>query len=285
MIRQYRQEDLPAVVKIVRAGTRLDQDTVSRRLGAGDSLVYDDGMIKGVGVAKKPNPGNREQRLDLWLYVEPGSRRTGIGGLLFDRLRSEIRGPAVLETGYRADQGHARSFFAARGFEKWFTMTVLRYTGPSLPEPSLAVCPPSEQWLKQYIDLVNQSFFHLRKQLDIRPFAPYFPNAHTDEKTRQDILNNRDNSFWFFDGEDLVGIGEVDDRDFIDLVAVRPDWRQRGYGRAITGFCINRLRQRGASTIVTSVLEINAAARRLYEGMSFEQFEVYEEARLRLPPG
>lgn len=285
MIRSYRDEDLPRVAEMVRAGVRLDKATISRRLASGKALVFDDEGIRAVGVVGDPYSSEEQDRMDLWLYVAPHFRRMGIGKRLFDRLfpGDRVLRPTYLEAGYRCDEGDGRRFFRARGFARWFTLYFMRYSGRPLPEPSLEVRPPAEEWLDAYFDLVNRSFYSLRRAQDMRPFAPYPAGSTGNREIRRAILD-RESSFLFFEEGELIGIGETDGRDFIDLVAVHPDRRRRGYGRAITAYCVNRLLARGCRTVVTAVLEINTAARRLYESMGFQQFEVYEEARVLLRP-
>jgi GNAT superfamily N-acetyltransferase len=287
VIRDGVREDLPVLTRLIQSHTALDAATCARRLEGGMVLVYDDGTIKGCGVVGEPRSVEGETRVDAWLYTDPAHRRMGIGGRLWERIRPLVArlAPAVVEVGYRADQGDARAFFAARGFRKWFAMERLRYAGPLFPEVALEAVTLGPQWITEYMQAINECFRQLREAADIRPYAPFSAPAFTDAELQRRLLEDGDNTFLFLVDGQLAGLGATDGRDFVELVAVRPPFRSLGLGRLIIQFCVNRLRQEGAREVYTSVLEINTGARRLYQRLGFEPVEVYEEARLWLPHG
>lgn len=53
------------------------------------------------------------------------------------------------------------------------------------------------------------------------------------------------------------------------LLAVHPDARGRGIGRALSEECVRRARERGATAVVVHTTELMAIARGLYERMGF----------------
>lgn len=57
----------------------------------------------------------------------------------------------------------------------------------------------------------------------------------------------------------------------IRLLAVRPDARRMGVGRALTLACIDRARQTGASQVVLHTTKAMAVAWQMYEIMGFER--------------
>jgi ribosomal protein S18 acetylase RimI-like enzyme len=55
------------------------------------------------------------------------------------------------------------------------------------------------------------------------------------------------------------------------MLAVAPEARGRGVGRALTQFCLDRFREVGASAIVLSTLPEMTAAHRIYARLGFER--------------
>lgn len=284
LIREMRREDLAPLAHMIRATTAVDAETVTRRLQGGKAWVLDDGGIRGCGSLSRPYPSESGGRIDVWLFTDPRFRRRGVASRLWETMLPHINasGAAVVETGYRADQGDARSFFASRGFEKWFARDTLRYSGPPLPEPAEEPRKLDLPRVREFMELVNDCFSDLRAELDIVPHAPYPDPAGASGETIQQLLSNGECTFLFLDGGHIASAGEIVGPDHIDLVAVHPAHRRKGLGSLITGYCVNRLRERGASTVLTSVVDINAGARRMYDRLGFEFAETYEEARLWL---
>lgn len=84
-------------------------------------------------------------------------------------------------------------------------------------------------------------------------FAVYYVAAHEDKVVGY-------SGMWLFSGEA-----------HITTIAVHPDWRGQGLGRAFMDNMINRARDRGASTVILEVRPSNAAARCLYKKIGFRQ--------------
>ncbi|MEW6524935.1 MAG: GNAT family N-acetyltransferase [Bacillota bacterium] len=209
-----------------------------------------------------------------------------MGSPLWDQMWAvvEEQAPTVVEMGYRADQGDASAFFAARGFQKWFARDLMQYSGPWFPELAVDVVTLEPRRVTGYMLAVNECFWPLREALDIKPYAPFPDTAFSDQLQRR-LLEAGESTFLFLEDGKLAGSGAIEGPDFVDLVAVRPGYRRLGLGRSITQFCVNRLRRRGAQDVYTSVLEINTGARLLYEGLGLDLVEPYEEARLWLARG
>lgn len=71
----------------------------------------------------------------------------------------------------------------------------------------------------------------------------------------------------------------------IETVAVAPAFQGKGYGRRMTQFAINRLKERGVDRVLLDVGAPNIRARRLYEGLGFVGLQVFEISRLDLVGG
>jgi ribosomal protein S18 acetylase RimI-like enzyme len=63
-------------------------------------------------------------------------------------------------------------------------------------------------------------------------------------------------------------IGLADEGEF-RMLAVAPEARGQGVGRALTEFCLDRFREIGASAVVLSTLPEMTAAHHIYEGLDF----------------
>jgi ribosomal-protein-alanine N-acetyltransferase len=63
----------------------------------------------------------------------------------------------------------------------------------------------------------------------------------------------------------------VSDELQINNVAVRPEHRGRGFGRALVESTLNHARSAGARTVLLEVRRSNLAARRLYQALGFVQ--------------
>jgi ribosomal protein S18 acetylase RimI-like enzyme len=79
--------------------------------------------------------------------------------------------------------------------------------------------------------------------------------------------------FWYaYDGERRAGflwVKVTDDTAFVYNVAVEPELRRRGYGRAIMLAAERWCRDRGLTSIGLRVFAHNAGARALYEQLGF----------------
>jgi len=62
----------------------------------------------------------------------------------------------------------------------------------------------------------------------------------------------------------------------IRLLAVHPDYRGRGIGRALMEECIHRCRERGTKTIGLHTTELMKVARAMYERIGFERIPEFD---------
>lgn len=100
----------------------------------------------------------------------------------------------------------------------------------------------------------------------------------SDPWSERSILSELDNplSLWLaaLDGERVAGyIGSqtvLGESDMLNL-AVSPDYRRQGIGRALVTALIDRLRQQGSRCITLEVRSSNLPAGRLYESLGFFQ--------------
>ncbi len=288
VIRPYTAKDLPAIASMVALGVNMSKRRVKSVLDDGETLVYVDahsGTLKGCAVLTCP-PEQEKAPAGVYLYVHPEYRRGGIGQRLWQALMegAAARGITQFRTFYRSDYGDADSFFHHRGFEKWFALHELRYDGPAFPPPDITVVPYSDEFFNNYLAIINECFYALRLENDIKPYRIYPDSAFSDEAVRRTLRENAHNIFVALEGEEPIGLGVLEDAvegdgNGVDVVAVRPEFRGRGYGRQITQFCINMLKDRGAAAVYVAVLDTNEAARHLYTTLGCTLDAQYVRAR------
>lgn len=289
MIREFRPEDADEIIRIVQFGTQMTAKRIIARIRPGQTMVFDDGGIKGCAAWTLVTPVDGIPTAQVWAYTDPRFRGRGIGGALWEATHPVIQsfGAARIMTDYRLDEGDSRGFFASKGFEKWFVLHDLVYEGPGFPEPEIDAVNYDDRFFADYLNLINESFAPLRQENDIEPYVIFGPEAFTSEEERDCLRRQREALFVFLENNRFVGIGLLEDSEegdgnAVDVVAVRPEFRGRGYGRMITQFCINRLRDRGIRTPYIGVLDTNTVARRLYESMGCRRAESIEKARMQI---
>lgn len=287
VIRDFRPEDAEEILRLVQSGTQMTEKRILARIRPGQAMVRDDVGIKGCAAWTIATPVDGIATAQVWIYTDPQLRGRGIGGSLWDAVEPFIKqlGAVRLMTDYRLNEGSSRGFFASKGFEKWFVVHDLVYEGPDFPEPGIDAVNYDDLFFADYLNLINESFAPLRQENDIEPYVIFGPEAFTSQEERDCLRRRREDLFVFLDNDRFVGIGLLEDAEegdgnAVDIVAVRPEFRGRGYGRMITQFCINRLRDRGIRTPYIGVLGTNTVARRLYESMGCRLAESIEKARM-----
>ncbi|MHB8758338.1 MAG: GNAT family N-acetyltransferase [Bacillota bacterium] len=279
MIRDYSPEDRDRIIAMVQKGDTKPADEVIEVLNTYRCLVHSDGRgLRGVGCLRVAGPGEHSVRI----YVDPAHRREGIGAALWGAVLADLKVTGAtgrVTVKYRSDKGGSQGFYAARGFEPWYAMDYLRYSGPRFPAPALDVRPYDDRYFQSYIRMRSDAFFPVRKSFDHKPHR-IFEQDNTEEY-RQACQRAREDMFLAFDGNDLVGCAELV-KDFIDVIAVAPPHQGKGYGKALTEFSANALRDRGHSTVRTSVVVGNTKAETLYDRLGFERSQTNEWACLKL---
>lgn len=282
VIRRLEPREVDRVVELVGPDSRMPPDEITAVLTGHDTWVcVGDGAVKGVVCTKKYS-----RDYGLRLFVAPEHRGQGIGRLLYDHVRPEFDapGPDKITATYRADRGDAPAFFARRGYEPWFQMVHLSFPAHGQLDAVSAGCDIrrySDDLFETCIRIWGISFYEYRKSHGFEPYDVRELHAHPN--ARADFAATGTNTFVAFtpSGE-AAGCASVEGN-FIDTVGVLPEYQGRGYGRALTAFCIGHLRGRGIKTVRTSVLVDNLLAKTLYLGMGFEHVVTYEDACLRIP--
>lgn len=271
MIRDYKREDLDQLKEIMKEGYLIDDKSIENYFenDYSKTFVYDDGAIKGVVMASMKDKEKKE--CFVLVYTKPSERRRGIGRDLYSRIHEylhEIK-PNMVYLKFRADGDNPTKFFADLGFKKWFGIHDMHYRGDLQPEPDLTISPYQEEFFLQYAKGIDDCFYEMRKENDIKP---YYCSPPTDEN-RQNVLEEKDNIFLALDGDKLIASAIVKKDGYLDDIFVIPEYQGKGYGRKITEFAINKALSYNPQVISLGVVEWNTKAANLYEALGFERIQ------------
>jgi ribosomal protein S18 acetylase RimI-like enzyme len=136
---------------------------------------------------------------------------------------------------------------------------------------------------ENYIDkmsLESEAFSVLRRNNDIKPYNWYL-SASKDalERNRKHTLINKDYTYLFFEGKDVVGASLVKDGE-VDLLFVNVKYQGKGYGKKILEFTVNRGLEQEPSGVNLNALASNENALRLYKNAGFKVVQAQDARRL-----
>lgn len=112
MIRDFKNEDFPILIKIIKQGIEIGEQDIVKHLKSDDMkiIVYDDADEGILGFAYFKIWDKDNKKGDLQLYVIPNARLKGIGNLLFHEImkfESEIKLNCIYSR-FRVDIGEAK---------------------------------------------------------------------------------------------------------------------------------------------------------------------------------
>lgn len=211
------------------------------------------------------------------LYVEPKSRRKGIGTKLLKELCTSMKNKGIKRaiTDYKVDE-NISSFIRTRGITPWFLTNYMVYEGDKLQEKALHFKAYEDKYYEEYYKLESNAFYQLRKANNIEPFI-----FESSEQDRMKYVKESKDIFLIFEEETLVAAGYAKAGE-IDRIAVSKSCEGKGYGRALLCHGVNKLLDEGYSKIFLWVLEWNKRAKNLYEDIGFTVERLHELAYIDL---
>lgn len=91
MIRQFRIEDKKQLVNIVKQGIMIDKEDINFITDNSNKIiVFDDKEARILGFSSFRIWGNNKNKVDIYTYVVPSSRREGIGTLLYNEILKNL---------------------------------------------------------------------------------------------------------------------------------------------------------------------------------------------------
>lgn len=272
MIRELRNEEIPALVAMIGRGVIMAEEEIKGKLeGAKQALVYEDeGVVKGVATLEVGRPTD-DVLCVIGIYVDEPSRRQGIGSQLWTAMQAAYRplDPGRVFAMARQDGRYANDFYEKRGLGRWFDEYKMRYDGEMFPEPALTVREYGEEDGDLYTRHWSEAFAWLRTEIDARPHRLADASKERLDKEHASRLEDAENIYLFFDEGRFVGSALVENEYEINSVFVCADEQGRGYGKQIVQYTVNRMIERGISPVHLGVVDVNESARRLYESLGF----------------
>lgn len=267
MIRDFESQDNEKIKKLLEQDHILETETINLFLEDEDKIlrVYEDRDIKGFFYLKKTNSEEREYR--VLLYVCPEGRRKGIGTILYNSAYDTLKElkANVLTTYFNVTLENPNEFYRNLGFKKWWVYHEANYMNKqSMFEVDMTFIPYEDKYFHSYSKLIQDCFYQLRKENDIKPYVVPFT-----EKDRENKESTKDSTYLSFQDEELVAAVVVKDG-YIDTIVVSPSHQGKGLGRKATEFAINKALEQNPNSVRLSVLGWNKKAIELYKKLGFK---------------
>lgn len=142
-----------------------------------------------------------------------------------------------------------------------FNMCTMEYKGGAM-KSDLSPVLFEEKYYGKYKELINDCYYEMRKELNIRPYGDYCGGL-------EEVIKQKDDIFLLLGDEEIICSATCSGNQ-IGNVAVNLKYQRQGYGRKIMGFAISHLQKRGEHPIKLTVTRWNKGAMELYESMGFE---------------
>lgn len=268
MIREFSIKDKEQIVKIVKQGIMIDeQDIIDYITAENIKIIVYDNETELLGFSSFRIWGKDKNKADVDTYIVPGSRRKGIGTLLYNEIMKYTAGINLkfVSARFRVDKDDATSFYKNLGYEKWYGEHDLLYNGSEQPESDLKFVSYEDKYFEQYAEGLRTSFYEQRK---VNDFQPYLCCELSKEK-REEFLNNRDNLFLLLNDEKLISSVIIRNNGYIEDLFVVPSYQGKGYGKVTLQFAINKAIKKGSNSIALDTAEWNTRALNLYRSLGF----------------
>ncbi len=137
----------------------------------------------------------------------------------------------------------------------------MKYVKDDIEKTSISCIPFEQKYFQQYMKIYNACFYEMRKSLDIEPYDFLSDYKQIGEKSK-DI-------FLLVSGEEMIGSVACYGSEIDDLI-VNQKFQNKGYGKQILLWGMNRIRQTSNEPVLLHVAKWNEKAIRLYEKVGFE---------------
>lgn len=266
MIREFKSEDMDNIIKILNKGFIFDESDI-KEISQDENktlLVYEDSEIKGFVYLKPMNIEEKAYR--VMVYVDPDYRRKGIGTALYNSISTKLEEvkPNQLSSYFRVDKEDPNEFYRKLGYKKWWGFHEAYYKGSYQPEVDLTFVPYEDKHFGAYSKLIQDCFYELRKENDIKPYIVPF-----NEKDKEYLSNNKDFIYVSLKEGELISAVFVKNG-YLDSITISPSHQGNGLGKKATQFAINKALEQNPNSVHLSVLVWNKKAVKLYEDLGFE---------------
>ena len=137
----------------------------------------------------------------------------------------------------------------------------MKYVKDDIEKTSISCIPFEQKYFQQYMKIYNACFYEMRKSLDIEPYDFLSDYKQIGEKSK-DI-------FLLVSGEEMIGSVACYGSEIDDLI-VNQKFQNKGYGKQILLWGMNRIRQISNEPVLLHVAKWNEKDIRLYEKVGFD---------------
>jgi ribosomal protein S18 acetylase RimI-like enzyme len=277
MIRDYKTSDLDDIIKIYTAEYKAMPEEIETLKSAPKILVYDDNGIQGF--VHMIISGT-------YCYMEMGAASDEqilpVGLKLWEEVKKLFTDRSVnfIQVFHVKDNLKWQQLFNMIGFDYWYSIYRLSYQGSKFDETDIQVMKYEDKYYEDKIRLESEAFSVLREQHDIKPYNWYL-NASKEalENNRESTLNNKDFTYLFFEGSDMIGASMVKGAE-IELLFTNIKYQKKGCGKKILQYTVNRGLEQDSTVVSLNVLASNEKALNLYKDTGFEFVQAQDCRRL-----
>lgn len=144
----------------------------------------------------------------------------------------------------------------------------LIYRGGKLPDPFIKPVVYKPEFFQKELDNESEVFYELRKSNDIQPYRINQSSSRDIEEIKAFFSKNSNSFFFLFDNDNLVG-SILFLRNYIQSLSIASDYQRQGYGTKLTKYAINRILDKGYSSVELNILPGNIEAEYLYKKLGF----------------
>lgn len=279
MIRKSTDNDIDEIIRIYSTEYRAMEDEIEAIKKSKNILVYDNhGVIGFSWLAFGPGICKIEMAVDSPSLINE------VGAMLWEESQLLIvkNDSKFIFTYYLQDLNGWKEFYSSRGFEPWYSIYRMTYTGQSLPEPTISVKPYEDRYYDEKMKKESEAFSVLRQEIDEKPFN-WYESASEEAllSNRKKTLENREFIHLFFIEEEMIGASMVKHGE-IELLFVSLLHQGNGYGRRIMEFSINRALEQNPQGVTLNVVAKNESALRLYTSLGFKVAQIQDKSRAYL---
>ena len=142
-----------------------------------------------------------------------------------------------------------------------FRVYEMRRDSKEIPSVEISCMPFDERYLEQYKKTYNAAFRPMREALNIRPFDWYHDNDQIIKKVADIYI--------LVENNELIGSVACYGNEIDDLF-VSDSFRQKGYGRNLLIWAMNRIASCGYDEMIIHVAEWNQGGVQMYKNEGFE---------------
>ncbi|MYL44295.1 GNAT family N-acetyltransferase [Virgibacillus halodenitrificans] len=267
MLREVKNKDTERLIDLINnvdTGYEID-DLDEIQKNAMKFIVFEEDKIKGFAYASVSIDDVQERLADMKIYVEPQSRRQGVGTALYHQLIKLIEKEKVdyLAAYIRVDKMNPESFCKKLGLDKWWGSSELYYRGPGFPDEGMTFVQYEDKYFDQYVKVVQECYYPINKSNDIKPYLA------TNESVKRYQLNNKKNVYLALDRDQIIA-SVTTGNGTVENLMVSPAYQGKGFGKKALQFSINKILSQGCEELRICYMEGNNHAENLYYSLGFK---------------